>query len=127
MSLIRTNGHFDLSAIMRAAIALCWIVRTTATGIGSENIQFHTAPVFDRSRMSGSLKAVWRQARRQRQTWRINQPEAVARFEALELANRIRWAAEAASIRAELCTSTVAIVATVAAPLPSPEPVRLAA
>lgn len=131
-TLLTPAGRFDLCAIMRAAHALCWIFRTSATGIGTAAIKFHTARVYDRSRLSFALRSVWRQARRQRQTWRLNQPEARARGEALEAATRARWAAEAASIRAELgLASPTPAAATPAAPaLPAPPalpvtPIRL--
>jgi hypothetical protein len=125
--LVTSTGRFDLSAIMRAAIAMCWTYRTTATGIGTASIEFQTARVFDRSRLSLALRAVWKQARRQRQTWRINQPEAVALSEALEAAKRLRWAAEAAAISAELLAASGNALA-VPAPSPAlPEPIRLAA
>ena len=99
---LTSDGRFDRRAIMVAAHADCWTLRTRAEGIGTASITFRTERVYDRRRLATALAAQWRQARRQRLDRIIASTEAEARFQAAEDARRIRWAAEQAAIRAEI-------------------------
>jgi len=113
MHLVLTTGRYNLAAIMRAAHQLCWSFRTTAVQVGPSavDLEFKPVRVYDRGRLSGALRAVWKQARRERLTWRCNSPAALLAEQQAEAAKRLRWAAEAAEIRRELAA---------AAPLPAP-------
>lgn len=103
-SFVTSSGAYDLSAIMRAAHAECWTFRTTARQVGprATDLEFIVVRVYDRRRLAVALRAVWRRTRRQQMTWRINQPEALARAASAEALIKARHATEHCAICAEM-------------------------